>query len=376
MRNTSKNKVTCKKQDNMEFKVNKPDNDIYESITQKIDNLNKPKGSMGILEDIATRICLIQHTLSPTLNKPCHLLFAADHGIQFEGVSASPREVTWQQMVNFTNGGGGVNMLCRQHGFELKLIDVGVDHDLSDYPDILNKKIAMGTKNFLTQSAMDEEQYEKALAVGAEMVEECAMEGSDIICLGEMGIGNTSPSSVWMSLLCNFPLALCVGAGSGLSEDGVRHKYEVLSTAIYHFMTKENKMYRPYNMYQSLASAQPENVIRYFGGFEMIASIGAMLKAAELNIIILIDGFIMTACALAAKCLCPNVVDYMIFGHQGDELGHAHLLEYLDVKPILNLGLRLGEGTGALCAFPIVDTAVRMMNEMGNFQDNNITKYF
>ena len=333
------------------------------AIQEKIDNLNKPKGSLGRLEELAMQICLIQQTLEPSLAHPCHLLLGGDHGIEREGVSVSPREVTWQQMINFTRGGGGVNMFCRQHGFKLRIIDVGVDYDLSEVDGIIDRKIARGTKNFLYEPAMSEDEFDCAIQIGSDLVDDCAAEGCRILCIGEMGIGNTSPSSIWMSLFGDIPLKNSIGAGAGLNNDGIRHKYEVLSKAL--------KNYRASIHHPSTISH-----LKYFGGFEMIAAIGAMLRAAELHIVILVDGFIMTACALASILLYPDTQDYMIFTHCGDESGHKMMLDIIDAKPLLHLGLRLGEGTGALCAFPIIDSAVRMMNEMNNFDNAHITKYF
>ena len=339
-----------------------------EKIQAKIDNLNKPKGSLGRLEELALQICMIQQTLEPKLTHPCHLLLGGDHGIEREGVSVSPREVTWQQMINFTHGGGGVNMFCRQHGFDLSIVDVGVDYDFKASPAILDRKIARGTKNFLYEPAMSEAEYQQALTVGVDLVDACQKKGCNILSIGEMGIGNTSPSSIWMHLFCNIPLEECIGAGSGLNNDGIRHKYEVLSKAVDGFYGANGKPIQP---------TQPiPAILAYFGGFEMVAAIGAMLRAAELRMIILVDGFIMTACALAACQLRPEVKEFMIFAHCGDESGHKKMLDFLGAKPLLNLGLRLGEGTGALCAYPIVDSAVRMINEMNNFQNANITKYF
>ena len=339
-----------------QFKITSPDEAMRPQIQEKIDNLNKPKGSLGRLEELAMQVCLIQQTLSPSLAHPCHLLLGGDHGIEREGVSVSPREVTWQQMINFTRGGGGVNMFCRQHGFHLRIVDVGVDYDLSHIDGIIDRKIARGTGNFLHEPAMTEDQFGEAVAIGADLVDECVKEGCRVLCIGEMGIANTSPSSIWMHLFCHIPLKDCIGAGAGLNSEGVRHKYEVLS--------------------QAVANYQHGNPLAYFGGFEMIAAVGAMLRAAEQHLVILVDGFIMTACALAAIHLEPKSKDYMIFTHCGDESGHQLMLEAMQVKPLLKLGLRLGEGTGALCAFPIVDSAVRMMNEMNNFQNAAITKYF
>ena len=346
-----------------EFNISSIDRSMLAAIQEKIDNLNKPKGSLGRLEELAMQICLIQQTLEPSLAHPCHLLLGGDHGIEREGVSVSPREVTWQQMINFTRGGGGVNMFCRQHGFKLRIVDVGVDYDFSDVDVIIDRKIARGTKNFLYEPAMSEEEFDRAIQIGSDLVDDCIAEGCRILSIGEMGIGNTSPSSIWMSIFGDIPLKNCIGAGAGLDNDGIRHKYEVLSKALKNYQASIH---------------QPSTIshLTYFGGFEMISAIGVMLRAAEHHLIILIDGFIMTACAIAAIRLYPAAQDYMIFTHCGDESGHKMMLDIVDARPLLHLGLRLGEGTGALCAFPIIDSAVRMMNEMNNFQKARITKYF
>ena len=341
------------------FDIQRPDTSLRTAIQNKIDNLNKPRGSLGVLEDVAMQICLVQHTLSPELHRPCHLLLAGDHGIENEGVSVSPRVVTWQQMVNFTHGGGGVNMFCRQHGFKLILVDMGVDHDLTTYPAILNRKIARGTQNFIYGPAMSHMQFDQAIETGASLVDDCQKEGCNLLCIGEMGIGNTSPSSIWMSLLGGIPLSECVGTGAGLNAEGLRHKHDVLQRAM-----------------ASAHCETAEEIIRHFGGFEMVGAIGAMLRAAELGMLIIIDGFIMSACVFAASKLYPQVLDYAIFGHCGDESGHRRLLQLMNAQPLLELRLRLGEGTGALCAYPIINSAVRMMNEMNNFKDAKIDKYF
>lgn len=204
-----------------QFKITSPDEVMRPQIQEKIDNLNKPKGSLGRLEELAMQVCLIQQTLSPSLAHPCHLLLGGDHGIEREGVSVSPREVTWQQMINFTRGGGGVNMFCRQHGFHLRIVDVGVDYDLSHIDGIIDRKIAYGTGNFLHEPAMTEEQFDEAVAIGADLVDECVKEGCRVLCIGEMGIANTSPSSIWMHLFCHIPLKDCIGAGAGLNTEGV-----------------------------------------------------------------------------------------------------------------------------------------------------------
>ena len=346
------------------FNIQPTDKSLQKTIQEKIDNLNKPKGSLGRLEELAMQVCLIQQTLEPSLAQPCHLLLGGDHGIEREGVSVSPREVTWQQMINFTRGGGGVNMFCRQHGFKLRIVDVGVDYDLSKVDGIIDRKIARGTKNFLYEPAMSETEFDQAIQIGSDLVDDCISEGCRILSIGEMGIANTSPSSIWMHLFGNIPLEDCIGAGAGLDSPGIRHKYVVLSQAL--------------SRHQSYLSPITSHLLplRIFGGFEMITAIGAMLRAAERHLIILIDGFIMTACAMAAIRLYPASKDYMIFTHCGDESGHKKMLDAIHAKPLLHLGLRLGEGTGALCAFPIIDSAVRMVNEMNNFDNAKITKYF
>ena len=344
------------------FDIQPTDKTLARAIQEKIDNLNKPKGSLGRLEELAMQVCLIQQTLEPSLSHPCHLLLGGDHGIEREGVSVSPREVTWQQMINFTRGGGGVNMFCRQHGFKLRIVDVGVDYDLSNVEGIINRKIARGTRNFLYEPAMTEAEFDQAIQVGVDLVDDCIAEGCQVVSIGEMGIANTSPSSIWMHIFGNIPLEECIGAGAGLDTPGIRHKYEVLKEAV--------------ERYHNLQNTTHLSALIYFGGFEMIAAIGAMLRAAERHLIILVDGFIMTACAIAAIRLYPAAQDYMIFTHCGDESGHKRMLDIVNAKPLLHLGLRLGEGTGALCAFPIIDSAVRMVNEMNNFDNAKITKYF
>lgn len=342
------------------FHISRPDEAIRPALIDKINNLTKPKGALGTLESLALQIGLIQQTLTPTLQHPQNVIFAADHGIVEEGVSLSPKEITWQQISNFLHGGAGVNFLCRQHGFTLKIVDAGVDYDLPYEKGIIDMKVRKGTRNYLHEAAMTEKEMELCLERGAEVVRRCHEEGSNILSFGEMGIGNTSSSSMWMTCFTDIPLKECVGAGSGLDNAGIRHKYEILKQALDNYR----------------GDGSPRDIIRHFGGLEMVMAIGAMLQAAELKMIILVDGFIMTNCILAAGKLHPEVLDYAIFGHCGDESGHKLLLEKLNANPLLHLGLRLGEGTGAICAYPIVVSAVRMINEMDNFAHAAITKYF
>lgn len=353
------------------FDIIQPDESMRPILQDKIDNLNKPKGSMGRLEELALQLGLIQQTTEPALRHPSHLLFGADHGIEREGVSLSPREITWQQMINFTRGGGGVNMFCRQHGFELYIVDMGVDYDLRAFPGIINRKVRQGTNDFLYKSAMTGEEMDRCIDAGARLVTDCHDKGCNVISIGEMGIGNTSPSSIWMHLITKIPLKDCVGAGSGLNNEGIQHKYQILKQAVENFW-KLHPYYNP----DTESIRFYEDILSWFGGFEMAAAIGAMLRAAELRMAILVDGFIMSACMLLATKLNPNVRHYAIFCHEGDEAGHHRMLEAMNAKGLLNLGLRLGEGTGALCAYPLLQSAVRMINEMNNFDNANITKYF
>lgn len=350
------------------FHITLPDTQIKEQIQQKIDHLNKPKGSLGMLETLALQIALIQQTDKPVLRHPCHLIFGADHGIEREGVSVSPRDITWQQMINFTRGGGAVNMFCRQHGFELFIIDMGVDYDLSHVPGIINRKVAYGTANFKWQPSMTPQQAHDCIQAGDDFTTLCHDKGCNIISIGEMGIANTSAAAAWMHLLTHLPLEQCVGAGAGLNKEGICHKTEVIKDAVNRFQQQKDNLLPgiPYEL----------QVMYWFGGFEMVAAVGAMLRAAELQMVILVDGFIMTACMLMAHALYPQTTAYAIFAHQGDEAGHRLMLEALHATPLLQLGLRLGEGTGALCAFPLVDSAIRMINEMDNFDHAGITKYF
>ncbi len=343
-----------------QIEIPAPNEQIRPLLEQKINNLTKPKGSLGRLEELALQIGLIQQTLTPQLCHPQNIIFAADHGIVAEGVSVSPKEITWQQIFNFLHGGAGVNFLCRQHGFELKIVDAGVDYDLPYDRGIINRKVRRGTANFLHEAAMSEEEMERCLEHGAEVVEQCRKEGSNVLSFGEMGIGNTSASSLWMHTLTGIPLADCVGAGSGLNQEGVSHKLHVLQQALDNYR----------------GNGTTVDLMRYFGGLEMVMAVGAMLQAAQRGMVILVDGFIMTNCILAASKLSPEVLKYAIFCHCGDEAGHRLVLDALDAKPILHLGLRLGEGTGAICAYPIIDSAVRMINEMDSFAHASITKYF
>lgn len=342
------------------FNIVPPNESLRTSLCDKIDNLTKPRGSLGVLEELALQIGMIQQSLSPSLQKPCNILFAADHGVIEEGVSVSPKEVTWQQLSHFARGGAGINFLCRQHGFRLVLVDAGVDYDIPAGRGIIDKKIRRSTSNFAAGPAMSVDEFNRCIESGADVVDMVWRDGCNVVSFGEMGSGNTSSSSLWMQILSGLPLEQCVGAGAGLDEKGVAHKLTVLHQALDNYR----------------GGGSIEERLAWFGGFELVMAVGAMLRAAELKMVILIDGFIMTACIAAAARLYPAVLSYAVFGHQGDESGHKLLLQHLGAKPLLNLSLRLGEGSGAVCAYPILDSAVRMINEMDSFQSVAVTKYF
>ncbi|MDE7236374.1 MAG: nicotinate-nucleotide--dimethylbenzimidazole phosphoribosyltransferase [Paramuribaculum sp.] len=343
-----------------QFKITRPDDGMRQALIDKIDSLTKPKGSLGMLERLALKIGLIQQTLSPELKHPCNILFASDHGVIEEGVTVSPKEVTWQQLAHFSRGGAGINFLCDQHGFKLVLVDAGVDYDIPQGRGIIDMKIRRSTRNFLHEAAITPEEWELALSRGAEVVDMVADEGCNVVSFGEMGSGNTSASSVWMHILTGVPLPQCVGAGAGLDSPGVKHKLDVLTRAVANYSGADDTASR----------------LAWFGGYEMAMAVGGMLRAAERGMIVLVDGFIMTACVAAAAALHPEVLDYAIFGHQGDESGHKLMLQALDADPILHLDLRLGEGSGAVCAYPIVQSAVNMICNMDTFADVNVTRYF
>ncbi|MCH5326172.1 MAG: nicotinate-nucleotide--dimethylbenzimidazole phosphoribosyltransferase [Duncaniella sp.] len=343
-----------------QFFITPPDRALEQALREKIDNLTKPRGSLGRLEELALRIGLIQQTLTPSLRQPCNLLFAADHGIIAEGVSVSPKEVTRQQTEHFVRGGAGINFLCRQHGFSLVVVDAGVDCEFAPGSGVVDMKVRRSSRNFLYEAAMTPDEADLCLERGAEMTDRIRNEGCNIVSLGEMGSGNTSAAAMWMHILTGIPLERCIGAGAGLDSEGLARKRRVLERALAAYSGDGSLWDR----------------LCHFGGLEMMMAVGAMLRAAERGMVILVDGFIMTACMGAAMALHPAVAEYAVWGHCGDESGHRLLLDALGARPLLSLSLRLGEGSGAVCAYPIVESAVRMINEMDSFREVEVTKYF
>ena len=330
---------------------------IKEQLQYKINNKTKPLGSLGKLEDIALQIGQIQNTLSPELKNPTILVFAADHGITDAGVSPFPKEVTKQMVFNFLHGGAAINVFCKQNSINLKVVDAGVDADFDKNPNLIIAKIAYGTKNILENSAMTIDECKKAIEKGAEIVSDQYKAGCNIIGFGEMGIGNTSSASLLMSKITGIPIEECTGKGTGHDDEGLKRKKEILKHA--------------FEKYQ--LNGDPIEILATFGGFEIAMMIGAFLKASELNMIILVDGFIVTSALLIAHKINPEILKNCIFTHTSNEQGHIKMLNYLGVIPVLNLEMRLGEGTGAAVAYPIIQSAVNFLNQMASFEDAGVS---
>ncbi|MDX1916154.1 MAG: nicotinate-nucleotide--dimethylbenzimidazole phosphoribosyltransferase [Methylophilus sp.] len=341
------------------FAISALDQQLATALLHKINQKTKPLGALGILEHMALKIGLIQNTLTPLLHAPTMLVFAGDHGIVAEGVSPFPQAVTAQMVQNFLNGGAAINVFARQHGFALQVIDSGVNHTFTQHPALIDAKVVHGTANFLHQPAMTQAQCEQALTFGANLARKTTEEGSNVLAFGEMGIGNTSSASCLMSVLCDLPIQQCVGRGTGLDDAGLNKKAAVLQAALEK---------------HAIDSQNPMHVLATFGGAEIAMMVGAMLGAAQTKAVLLIDGFIATAALLVASKLQPNILEYCIFSHCSDEAGHRHMLQHLGAQPLLNIGLRLGEGTGAVLAYPLVQAAVNFLNEMASFESAGVSE--
>lgn len=330
--------------------------ELRKLLQQNIDQKTKPVGSLGLLEELALQIGLIQETTSPALKNPVMLTFASDHGITEESVSPVPPEITWQQVNNFLNGGGGIGLFCRQFGLDLYVVDAGVNHDFDSHPKLIDKKVRKGTRNFLKEPAMTHDECNKAIQNGRDVVASFFETGSNVIGFGEMGIGNSSPATALLSVYTGLSVEECTGPGCGLDEEGVRRKTEVLRQAIKNHGISEN----------------PEENLARFGGLEIASMVGGMLEAAKRRMVILVDGFITTSAFLAAYEICPAVRDYAVFSHCSKERSHIKMLEYLKGRPLLNLDLRLGEGTGSALAYPIIQGSVAMLNDMTSFGEAKV----
>jgi nicotinate-nucleotide--dimethylbenzimidazole phosphoribosyltransferase len=329
--------------------------ELASRLDEAINNKTKPLGSLGALEALAKQLGLIQRTTAVSVDRPAILVFAGDHGVVAEGISAYPQDVTWQMVENFLANGAAINVFARQNGAALYVVDAGVNHDFGSRPGLIDRKVAHGTRNFALEAAMTPQQCATAMEHGAALVTDLP---GNVVGFGEMGIGNTTAAAALMHKLAGVPVADCVGAGTGLSAQGVLNKQRVIEAAVE----------------RHAGVSEPLEVLATFGGFEIAMMAGAMLQAAALRKTILIDGFIVTAALLAASRLAPALLDYCVFAHCSDEAGHRRMLEQLGARPLLQLGMRLGEGTGAALALPLLHAAANFMNEMATFASASVSE--
>jgi nicotinate-nucleotide--dimethylbenzimidazole phosphoribosyltransferase len=328
---------------------------LAQRLDQLIDDKTKPRGSLGVLEQIARQIGLIQRSERPRVDKTQIIVCAGDHGVVAEGVSAYPQSVTWQMVENFLQQGAAINVFARQHGCPLQIVDAGVNHDFGVRAGLLDRKIAGGTRNFAQQPAMSEQQCAQALAHGMALVAEL---DCDVIGFGEMGIGNTTAAAAIMHKLTGIPVHACVGAGTGLPPQGVARKQQVIEAAV---------------ALHADANA-PLEVLQTFGGFEIAMIVGGMLQAAQRRMVLLIDGFIVSSALLVAARLQPAILDYCLFSHCSDEAGHRGMLKHLQARPLMQLDLRLGEGTGSVLALPLLHSAVAFLEQMATFSSAQVSE--
>ncbi|WP_321297831.1 nicotinate-nucleotide--dimethylbenzimidazole phosphoribosyltransferase [Marinifilum fragile] len=342
----------------IEFKIDSLSDNLNKELQEKIDTKTKPIGSLGMLEKIAFQLGKIQNSLNPEINNPNVVVFAGDHGIADDGVSFYPKSVSYQMLYNYMEGGAASTVFAKQHGIKFNVVDAGVDHDFDPSLPIINRKLAYGTKNYRLEPAMTKEQCLEGIKRGAKVIEEIHQKGCNFIIFGEKGIGNTSSASLILSLLGDISLEECVGRGTGLDKEGVKSKFDLLNEGL----SKYNK------------SNDPIDVLTHFGGFEIVMIVGAMLKAAELKMTLLIDGFIITSALLAAFKINPKVKDYCLFAHKSNEQAHIKMLNIIGGEPILDIGMRLGEATGAMVCYPLIKSAAQFMNEMASFQDAGVSE--
>lgn len=330
---------------------------LKEEIQHLIDLKTKPLGALGLLEKIALKIGLVQQKNHLELVNPHLIVFASDHGIAQSGVSAYPAEVTPQMVINFLNNGAAINVFCNQNEIDLTIVDAGVNYNFEDYSVLKNCKIAKSTKNFLYEPAMNAEELQQCFDYSKKIVDEIAQNGTNIIGFGEMGIGNTSSASMIIHYLTQLPLEQCVGRGTGLNDEQLQNKINILTQA------KENQG----------EINDPKQILATFGGFEVAQMTGAMLAAYEHNMLLMIDGYIASAAILVASKLKPEILKNAIFCHQSDEIGHRYLLNYFNEEPILKINLRVGEGTGCALAYPIIKSAVNFFNDMASFESAGVS---
>jgi len=333
--------------------------DLLQQAQERLDNKTKPPGSLGRLEEFARRMAAISGTEEPDLAKKVVFTFAADHGVVEEGVSLYPKEVTTQMVFNFLAGGAGVNVLARHSGAEVRVVDVGVDHDFGDTPGMLHRKVARGTRNFTKGAAMTREEMVAALQVGIDLADQCRAEGVGLVGTGEMGIGNTTPSSAIIAVISGLSVRELTHRGTGIGDAALVNKIRVIEEGL--ALNKPDPQ-------------DPLDVLAKVGGLEIAAIAGLVLGCAANSIPVVIDGFISTAGALIASELHPNVRDYIFAAHQSVEIGHRFMLERIGVRPILDLDFRLGEGTGAALAMGLIEAGVKVMKEMATFEQAGVTK--
>jgi nicotinate-nucleotide--dimethylbenzimidazole phosphoribosyltransferase len=330
---------------------------LIEKLKDKIDQKTKPQGSLGVLEKMALQIGTVFQSLTPQIYTPTIVVFAADHGIANHGISAYPQDVTRQMVTNFLEGGAAINVFCNQNNISIAIVDAGVNYDFASNTKLISSKIDKGTQSFLVGPAMSKSQMELCLQKGGEVVANIARQGSNCIGFGEMGIGNTATAAILMSVITGFTLDDCIGNGTGVNEQQFTKKQTILKKALENYK----------------GSQDLDSLITYFGGFEILQMAGGMLEGYQNNMIILVDGFISTVAYLIAFKKNPSIVRNAIFCHQSAEKGHQKLLQYLEVSPILQLDLRLGEGTGCAIVFPIIKSAVAFLNEMASFESAGVS---
>ncbi|HEY2024887.1 nicotinate-nucleotide--dimethylbenzimidazole phosphoribosyltransferase [Paraburkholderia sp.] len=334
------------------------DQTLSAGLQQIIDTRTKPPGSLGRLETLALQMGLIQRTTHPTVQRPAMIVFAGDHGIAAEGVSPYPQAVTAQMVANFVAGGAAINALSRVAGLELEVVNAGIATPLPDSAGLVDIPIGAGTRNFAHEAAMTQDQTLAAMRAGAARVRHHAALGTNVIGFGEMGIANTSAAACLMSRLCDVPIDECVGRGTGLDNAGLRKKRDVLAAAL----ARHTDVHAPLD------------VLATFGGFEIAMMAGAYLAAAEARMVILVDGFIATSALLVADALSPALREYCVFAHASNEAGHRRMLDHFGAQPLLSLELRLGEGTGAALAVPLLRAAVAFINEMASFDSAGVAE--
>ena len=333
-------------------------NEFSSLLQEKIDSKTKPLGALGTLETLAFQIATVFNTLTPQITNPNIIVFAADHGIANHGVSAYPQDVTRQMVANFLEGGAAINVFCNQNEIQLSIVDAGVNYDFPTNANLINAKIAKGTQSFLHVPAMSETELHLCFEKGKSIVDNIAKTGANCIGFGEMGIGNTSTASVLMSVVTGLPIEECVGKGTGIEQEKLIQKKNLLKSAIENYSGED----------------QLEQQLAYFGGFEIIQIASGMLAAYQNKMLILVDGFICSVAFLIASKINSEIKNNAIFCHCSAEKAHGKLLNYLDAKPILNLDLRLGEGTGCAIAFPILKSAEVFLNDMASFESAGVSR--